>query len=105
LGGDEFVVLVNGVDVSTGPVHVAQRLLDVMRTPFVLEDRTDDPLSVTASIGIATARDEMTSGDLLRNADLALYRAKAAGRNCSETYDPTMAGGARPVPEPKAAIR
>jgi diguanylate cyclase (GGDEF)-like protein len=105
LGGDEFVVLVNGVDARTGPVHVAQRLLDVMRTPFVLEDRTDDPLGVTASIGIATARRGTTSGELLRNADLALYRAKAAGRNCSQTYTADMARDDRPRPEPKAAIR
>jgi len=91
LGGDEFVVLVNGVDVRTGPVLVAQRLLDVMRLPFVLEGRTDAPLSVTASIGIATAGDCSTSGDLLRNADIALYRAKAAGRNRSAIYTPDMA--------------
>jgi diguanylate cyclase (GGDEF)-like protein len=91
LGGDEFVVLVNGVDVRTGPVLVAQRLLDVMRKPFVLEDRTDDPLCVTASIGIATAGNCSTSGDLLRNADLALYRAKSDGRNRSAVYTPDMA--------------
>jgi diguanylate cyclase (GGDEF)-like protein len=97
LGGDEFVVLVNGVDVRTGPVLVAQRLLDVMRKPFVLEDRTDDPLSVTASIGIATAGDCSTSGDLLRNADIALYRAKAAGRDRSATYTPDMASDDRPA--------
>ena len=91
LGGDEFVVLVNGVDVRTTPVHVAQRLLDVMRNPFVLEGRTDEPLSVTASIGMATAGEASTSGELLRNADVALYRAKAAGRNRSATYTPDMA--------------
>jgi diguanylate cyclase (GGDEF)-like protein len=85
LGGDEFVVLVNGVDVRTGPALVAQRLLDVMRQPFILEDRTDAPLCVTASIGIASADDHSTPGELLRNADLALYRAKAAGKNCSAT--------------------
>jgi diguanylate cyclase (GGDEF)-like protein len=92
LGGDEFVVLVNGVDVGTGPVLVAQRLLDVMRKPFVLEDRSDAPLSVTASIGIATAGDGSSSGDLLRSADIALYRAKAAGRDCSAVYTPDMTG-------------
>jgi diguanylate cyclase (GGDEF)-like protein len=91
LGGDEFVVLVNGVDVRTGPVLVAQRLLDVMRQPFVLEDRADEALCVTASIGIATAGHGSSSGDLLRHADIALYRAKAAGRNRSEIYTPDMA--------------
>jgi diguanylate cyclase (GGDEF)-like protein len=72
-------------------VLVAQRLLDVMRKPFVLEDRTDDPLSVTASIGMATAGPESSSGELLRSADIALYRAKAAGRNRSAVYTPDMA--------------
>jgi diguanylate cyclase (GGDEF)-like protein len=102
LGGDEFVVLVNGVDVRTGPVHVAQRLLDVMRQPFILEDRTDAPLCVTASIGIATAGGS-SSGELLRNADLALYRAKAAGRNRSAIYTPDMNTGEPPLLDPKAA--
>jgi diguanylate cyclase (GGDEF)-like protein len=88
LGGDEFVVLVSGVDIRTGPALVAQRLLDVMRQPFILENRTDQPLCVTASIGIATADDRTTPGDLLRNADHALYQAKAAGRNRSATYVP-----------------
>jgi diguanylate cyclase (GGDEF)-like protein len=90
LGGDEFVVLVSGVDLRTGPAVVAQRLLDVMRQPFILEDRTDAPLSVTASIGIATAGDRSTSSELIRNADIALYQAKAAGRNRSATHTPDM---------------
>jgi diguanylate cyclase (GGDEF)-like protein len=103
LGGDEFVVLVSGVDVRTGPVLVAQRLLDVMRQPFILEDRTESPLCVTASIGIATVAGCASSGELLRNADVALYRAKAAGRNCSAIYTAERALDDRPLLDPKAA--
>jgi diguanylate cyclase (GGDEF)-like protein len=90
LGGDEFVVLVTGADAHTGPRSVAQRLLDVMREPFVLEGTTSTPVCVTASIGIATAGQGCSSGELLRNADLALYRAKAAGRNRSASYTADM---------------
>ena len=102
LGGDEFVLLVSGVDVRTGPALIARRLLDVLREPFTLEGRNDVPLCVTASIGIATADDHSTSGDLLRNADIALYRAKAAGRNRSAFHTPEMAGVEPPRSEPKA---
>jgi diguanylate cyclase (GGDEF)-like protein len=102
LGGDEFVVLVNGADVRTGPRMVAQRLLDVMREPFVLEGRADAPVCVTSSIGIATAGEGCSSGELLRNADVALYRAKAAGRNRSASYTPDMTTD-DPVLQPDAA--
>jgi diguanylate cyclase (GGDEF)-like protein len=90
LGGDEFVVLVNGADVGTGPVLVADRLLTAMREPFVLDDNDATSLRVTVSIGIATADDRSTPGELLRNADFALYQAKAAGRNRSATYTPHL---------------
>jgi GGDEF domain-containing protein len=73
-----------------------------MRRPFLLEGHTDTPLLVTASIGIATADDDgFTSGRLLANADLALYRAKAAGRDCAVTYTPDMRSD-EPSPAPPA---
>jgi diguanylate cyclase (GGDEF)-like protein len=90
LGGDEFVVLVDSASFDTGPRLVAERLLDVLADPFVLEGREDTPLTVTASIGIATATPGSTAGDLLRNADVALYNAKAAGKNCSIMFAPEM---------------
>ena len=73
LGGDEFVVLVEG-----GAAHIAERILDVLREPFDLG--TGTPISVTTSIGIATG-DRDAAKDLLRDADIALYEAKGAGRN------------------------
>jgi diguanylate cyclase (GGDEF)-like protein len=102
LGGDEFVVLVNGADSATGPVNVAQRLLHVMRKPFILEGRIDQPLHITASIGIATAGQDSSSGDLLRHADVALYQAKANGRDRSAVHRPGMEDDESPPLQPKA---
>ncbi len=74
LGGDEFVVLVEG-----RPHEVAERVLEVLRTPFALR-AADGPVSVTGSIGIASGLREAAK-DLLRDADIALYEAKGAGRD------------------------
>jgi len=90
LGGDEFVVLVDGVTLDSGPELVAERLLEVLRPPFVLDGREGTPLTITASIGIATAADRATAGDLLRDADVALYQAKAAGKDRSVMFAPAM---------------
>ncbi len=70
------------------PELVAERLLDVMRQPFELDGATM-PLIVNTSIGIAIG-DRDTAGDLLRDADVALYEAKAAGKNRYEVFDPEM---------------
>jgi diguanylate cyclase (GGDEF)-like protein len=89
LGGDEFVVLVEGSTMDAGPELVAERLLSVLRQPFELEDATCGPLSLTASIGIAAgARSSAT--ELLRDADVALYGAKAAGKDCYVMFRPEM---------------
>jgi diguanylate cyclase (GGDEF)-like protein len=90
LGGDEFVVLVDGLGYDAGPEVVAERMLDVLADPFLLDGREDTPLTVTASIGIATAAPGSTAGDLVRNADVALYNAKAAGKNRSIVFAPEM---------------
>jgi diguanylate cyclase (GGDEF)-like protein len=80
LGGDEFVVLIEGVSLAAGPDVVAERLLDVLREPFQLGGPPAAPLLVTASIGIALG-DRPSAGELLRDADIALYQAKAAGKD------------------------
>jgi diguanylate cyclase (GGDEF)-like protein len=74
LGGDEFVVLVEG-----GAAQIAERILEVLREPFDLLG-TGSEISLTTSIGIATG-DREAAKDLLRDADIALYEAKGAGRN------------------------
>jgi diguanylate cyclase (GGDEF)-like protein len=88
MGGDEFVVLVDGASIDVAPELVAERLLDVMRQPFELEGVTT-PVFASTSIGIAVG-DRVTGGDLLRDADVALYRAKAAGKNRYEVFYPEM---------------
>jgi diguanylate cyclase (GGDEF)-like protein len=88
MGGDEFVVLVDGASVDAAPELVAERLLDVMRRPFEL-DGTTMPLTVTLSIGIASG-DRASADELLRDADVALYQAKAAGKNKYDVFDPQM---------------
>jgi diguanylate cyclase (GGDEF)-like protein len=88
MGGDEFVVLIDGATLDVAPEFVAQRLLNVMRQPFEL-DGAMMPLAVNVSIGIAIG-DRPTGGDLLRDADVALYQAKAAGKNRYEVFYPEM---------------
>jgi diguanylate cyclase (GGDEF)-like protein len=89
LGGDEFIVLVEGSALDAGPELVAERLLEVLREPYNLEGEIGRQLSVTASIGIASGvRDD--ADQLLRDADIALYEAKAAGRDRYMTFQSGM---------------
>jgi diguanylate cyclase (GGDEF)-like protein len=88
MGGDEFVVLVDGSSLDVAPELVAQRLLDVMRQPFDL-DEGFLPLTVNISIGLA-AGDRANADELLRDADVALYQAKASGKNRYAVFDPAM---------------
>jgi diguanylate cyclase (GGDEF)-like protein len=89
LGGDEFIVLVDGATMDAGPELVAERLLSVLRAPFELEGLPNGSLTLTASIGIAVgARPSAT--ELLRDADIALYEAKTAGRDRFVVFQPEM---------------
>jgi diguanylate cyclase (GGDEF)-like protein len=88
MGGDEFIVLIDGGELAIAPELVAERLLDVMRQPFDLDDAAT-PVIVNTSIGIATG-DRATAGDLLRDVDVALHQAKAAGKNRYHTFDPEL---------------
>ncbi len=93
LGGDEFVILTEGVSLSAGPMMVAERIKEVLRTPFQVDGYEGLPITVTASIGIATG-DRPSAQELLRDADIALYRAKAAGRNRCVLFEPSMQAAA-----------
>jgi diguanylate cyclase (GGDEF)-like protein len=88
LGGDEFVVLADGVSLEAGVDVVAERLLDVMATPFIIS-ASKVPLNVSASIGIAEG-DRATPEALLQDADIALYQAKAAGKRRAVKFMPSM---------------
>jgi diguanylate cyclase (GGDEF)-like protein len=83
LGGDEFIVLIDG-DASTAPEVVAERILALLREPITLPS-SSTPIMITASIGIAVAMHD-DAEELMRDADLALYRAKAMGKNCYTAF-------------------
>jgi diguanylate cyclase (GGDEF)-like protein/PAS domain S-box-containing protein len=89
LGGDEFVVLAEGTSLTAGPEMVAERLLSILREPFVIEGYEGTSLTLSASIGIA-AGDRDSAEDLLRDADIALYRAKALGKSRFTSFEPEM---------------
>ena len=81
-------MLAEGASLAAGAEVVAERILDVLATPFEIAD-IEAPLSVTASIGIAEGR-RATPDELLRDADIALYQAKAAGKKCAVVFAPAM---------------
>ncbi|HTW13098.1 MAG TPA: EAL domain-containing protein, partial [Solirubrobacteraceae bacterium] len=89
LGGDEFVILVEGVALAAGPELVAERVLDALSQPFSLAQAHNGRVTVTASVGIATG-DRSSAADLLRDADIAMYRAKLEGKNRYVVYEAGM---------------
>jgi diguanylate cyclase (GGDEF)-like protein len=89
LSGDEFVVLIDVAPLDGGPELVAERILEVLRQPFDLTAEIGRQLTVTASIGIAMGEPE-TAEELLRDADVALYEAKRAGRNRFVFFESAM---------------
>jgi len=89
LSGDEFVVLIEGPALDAGPELVAERLLEVLRQPYEMDGQTGRPLSLTASIGIALGQ-RANAAELLSDADIALYEAKAAGKNRYMLFQSSM---------------
>src|SRR4051794_26898989 len=85
-GGDEFAVLLEDLDASNGAQIVAQRVLDSLREPFAIQGQE---LLVGASIGIASSA-HPGGEDLLRGADLAMYRAKGLGKGRYQLFEPGM---------------
>jgi diguanylate cyclase (GGDEF)-like protein len=85
-GGDEFAILLEDLDTSNGAQVVAQRVLDSLREPFAIQGQE---VLVGGSIGIASSA-HPGSDDLLRNADLAMYRAKSLGKGRFQMFEPGM---------------
>jgi diguanylate cyclase (GGDEF)-like protein len=79
LGGDEFVVISEDLSLAEGPELIAERLLDALKHPFKLGEEEETRVTVTASIGIATG-ERISAEELLRDADIAMYRAKWDGK-------------------------
>jgi predicted signal transduction protein with EAL and GGDEF domain len=82
-------MLIDCVGVDVAPELVAERILDVLRQPIELPSRDQPPVSITVSIGIATGRPD-SAENLLQDADLALYRAKAIGKNGYVKFESAM---------------
>jgi diguanylate cyclase (GGDEF)-like protein len=78
LGGDEFIVLLEPEDAQPSPEFVAERILDVLRQPIEMD--SGQVVRLSASIGVAVAQ-RVNADQLLRDADLAMYAAKEAGKN------------------------
>ena len=88
LGGDEFTVLLEDVADAGNAVRVAQRILDRWLTPFKIDGHE---VVISASIGIAMwSAMYMKSENLVRDAELAMYRAKQGGKARCEVFDPDM---------------
>ena len=88
LGGDEFAIIQSDVQQPEEAAALAQRLVEVLRLPFDLGGQL---ATIGTSVGIALAGQAGTTIDeLLRSADIALYRAKATGRGCWMLFKPDM---------------
>jgi diguanylate cyclase (GGDEF)-like protein/PAS domain S-box-containing protein len=91
-GGDEFTLLVEGINGVEDAVAVAERIVEALNEPFMLDSRE---VYVSSSIGIAvTSSATDTAEDLLRNADIAMYRAKNKGKARYEIFDMKMSAAA-----------
>jgi len=89
LGGDEFVVVAEGMSLAAGPELIAERLLTALEQPFKLKGAESTRLVVTASVGVAMG-DRATAEELLRDADIAMYRAKWEGKNGYVVFESGM---------------
>ena len=88
MGGDEFVVLIEGYEHEAQLVEVARKVVETVAQPFMLRDTAHN---VTASIGIAAyPQDGREAQDLLKNADIAMYRAKEQGKNNFQFHSAEM---------------
>jgi diguanylate cyclase (GGDEF)-like protein len=88
VGGDEFCIVLTDIRVDIDVEALCQRILSAIRRPFEVFGRE---VFVGMSIGVALAPEvTLDRGELLRKADIALYAAKAAGRNCARFFNTTM---------------
>lgn len=93
LGGDEFVIMQEGLsdnihEAAAQAKTLGEKILTIFSQPFSMEDYEH---FTTASIGVALFQDHLDKvGDLLKRADLAMYQAKAGGRNAMRFFDPAM---------------
>jgi diguanylate cyclase (GGDEF)-like protein/PAS domain S-box-containing protein len=93
LGGDEFEVVLPAISDKKELSNLAQGIIDSLSRPYTINGTA---VSIGASVGIVTSDyDDRSSDDLMRDADLALYAAKAAGKGCYRFFESAMHEAAR----------
>ena len=101
-GGDEFVILLEGIPSIQKATAIAERVVSRMSEPF---DIRGQEVRTGVSVGIAFGDSLIeSSGDILRNADTAMYRAKSAGRGCIEVFSADMHTEASRLNELRTAL-
>lgn len=108
LGGDEFVVLLEALsmyalEAASQAETIALKVLEQLRQPYNLKGMV---YNITPSIGIVVfAKEDTTVDELLKKADVAMYQAKAAGRNTARFFDPAMQAAAETRAELEKSLR
>jgi diguanylate cyclase (GGDEF)-like protein/PAS domain S-box-containing protein len=88
LGGDEFGILVDDLDAPQDALALADRVLAAFHSPFRLGERS---ITIRCSVGVVLASgNHRTAEDLVRDADVAMYRAKVSGRGSYALFEPSM---------------
>jgi diguanylate cyclase (GGDEF)-like protein/PAS domain S-box-containing protein len=87
LGGDEFAVMVEGIADPEGAVTVTKRILEAIAEPLTLGGSA---VTAQGSVGIALGSGEQSASEIMRSADLAMYRAKSEGKGRYALYEPSM---------------
>ena len=87
VGGDEFVIVQEGIQTVEAAEALAKRLVDLVGRTYVLRGHT---VNIGVSIGVMLSDGESDPDTLMRSGDLALYQAKSAGRGCFAVFEPSM---------------
>ena len=103
LSGDEFAILLIDVQGPSYAIKIAQRIIAILREPLIVDGKEINP---SASVGVAIIDEHYNLADeVLKDADLALYRAKEVGRNRFELFDESLQKNAVNVLALEAEIR
>lgn len=88
IGGDEFIILLNDLESKIKAIYIAERILESLKLPIIIEERN---IVISASIGIAfNSQNNEEADDIIRNADLAMYKAKEQGKARYTIFDSVM---------------
>jgi diguanylate cyclase (GGDEF)-like protein len=88
LGGDEFLILMHGRDIENTALVIAERICKALEKPIFIQGQT---VFSSASVGIAfSRRGEVSALDVIKHADIAMYRAKTSGKQRHIAFDPAM---------------